>query len=38
MMILLFVESRLHLKNSPFNLIVELFKSSNNYEYIVISV
>ena len=38
MMILLFVESRLHFKNLPFNLILELFKSSINYEYIVLLV
>ena len=35
MMILFFVESRLHFKNLPFNLILEPFKSSINYEYIV---
>ena len=34
-MILLFVESRLRFKNLPFNLILELFKSSINYQYIV---
>ena len=32
-MILLFVESRLRFKNLPFNLILELFKSSINYQY-----
>ena len=35
MMILLFVESRLNLKNLPFNLILEPFKSSIFHEYIV---
>ena len=34
-MILLSVESRLRFKNLPFNLILELFKSSINYQYIV---
>ena len=34
-MISLFVESRLRFKNLPFNLILELFKSSINYQYIV---
>ena len=32
-MILLFVESRLRFKNLPFNLILELFNSSINYQY-----
>ena len=35
-MILLFVESRLRFKNLPFNLILELFKSSINYQYIIV--
>ena len=34
-MILLFVESRIHFENLPFSLILEPFKRSINYEYIV---